>query len=331
MASTIKDVAKLAGVSPSTVSGVLNKCLIVRPETLKKITDAIEQTNYRPNAIARGLRKRETKMLGLLLPTITNPYYPLIARGAEEEANENGYHVFLCNTERDKLRQSCYINSAVDKSMDGLIFCNLSISKEEIELLSSEKIAVCASQPVDSPFIDVVEVDHFSSARDVTNYLISIGHRRIALINGSGSHRSDERYRGFAAAFIDNGLRHDESLTICGDFSPESTYRCTNELLDKKEPPTCILSTGNMAVFTINAALDRGLRVPEDLSVACSDNALSMFFPSMMSVDYHGFEFGRQLVKMVISRRMAYDTLEKRRIVLPYEILYGKSVRPIQD
>lgn len=329
MASTIKDVAKLAGVSPSTVSGVLNKSLKVRPETLKKIKDAIEKTNYRPNAIARGLRTKETKVLGLLIPSITNPYYPLIARGAEEEANENGYHIFLFNTERDKQRQRFYINSAVAKSIDGLIFCNLGISKEEIELLNSEKIAVCTSQPVDFPFIDVVEVDDFGSAREITNYLISIGHRRIALINGSGSYRSDERYRGFVAAFADNGLKHDESLTIRGDFSRISSYKCTNELLDRKDPPTCIFTTGNMAVSVVNAAFDRGLRIPEDLSVASSDNAMLMVYPWMMTVNYHGFEFGRQLVKMVISRRMAYDTLEKRMTVLPYEIIYGKSVRPV--
>lgn len=329
MASTIKDVAKLAGVSPSTISGVLNKQITVRPETLERIHEAIAKTHYSPNAVARGLRKRETKTLGLLLPTITNPYYPLIARGAEEEAHENGYHMFLCTTQRSEKRRSDYIRSAVTKSMDGLILCNLGISPQDIELLHSEMIAVAVSRPVEAPYIDVVEIDHFGAAREMTNYLISMGHRRIALINGFGSYRSEERRRGFLTAFAENGLTPDESLIVAGEFSMDYAYQCANRLLDLPMPPTCFFSTGNMMLAVINAVRDRGLRVPEDISVASSDNSLSIACPSMTTVDYHGFEFGRQLAKMVISRRKAYLETEKRTMLISQQLIPGKTVLPV--
>lgn len=323
--STIRDIAKLAGVSIGAVSGVLNGKITVRPETHEKIMRAVEQTNYHINSVARSLRTRETRTLGLLLPTIVNPYYPRIALGVEDCANQYGYHVFLCNTERDIKRQKEYIYALVNKVVDGVILYNTELSKEDFSYLQKNNVAVVANYPVKSDCVDEVRMDHRNISKKMIQYLLSLGHKRIALINGPVDfYRCQERFVGMKEAYEEAGLKLDESLIAYSDFSQEFAYQCTLKLLGRKKPPSCIFTTDFMAAAVLNAASDLGVRVPENLSVAGLDQAV-VTRPILTTVRYPSYETGRQLSEMIITRKRSNKPLEKRIIIIPSTIVIGNS------
>jgi len=325
--STIKDVAKIAGVSPSTVSGVINGNIKVKSETQSKIMEAIKVTGYRTNAIARGLRTKETKTLGLILPSITNPYYPALSRGVEDYASLKGYHVFLCNSDRNMAKQKNYIKALIDKHVDGLIFVNSEVDEEDISILIKNKIAVVLNEPTHIDQVDEVWIDYEKSSKEMTEYLLSLGHRRISLINGpSHLKRCKERLNGFIAAHREANLTVDLSLVKNGDFSSECSYKFINELLELDEPPSCVFTTDFMALGVLNAAFDRGLKIPEDLSVAGFDNVVSSR-PRLTTIDHPSYDMGKTMVKLAISRCCAKGPLKKRSIMMNTKLIIRDSTR----
>ncbi len=177
------------------------------------------------------------------MPSIVNPYYPLIALGVEDCANQYGYHVFLCNTERDTKKQSEYVYALTNKVVDGVILCNTELSKEDFAYLQKNNIPVVVNYPVDSDCADEVCIDHQDVSKKMIQYLLSLGHRRIALINGPANlFRCQERILGMKKAYEEAGLKLDASLIIEGDFSQDFAYECTRKLFKRKKPPTCIFT-----------------------------------------------------------------------------------------
>lgn len=323
--STIKDVAKIANVAPSTVSSVLNQRITVRPGTYQKIMDAIEKTGYRANSIARGLRMKETQTLGLVLPTILNPHYPQVAHGVEEYAGQRDYHVFLCNTERSSEKIHRHIHALVNKGIDGIIFYNTEVTPEDFKFLKNQNVAVVTNYPVKAEWIDEVRINLRGAAKQMNAYLLSLGHRRIALINGEKSQfRSKERLIGMRAAFREAGVVMDESLVFYSDYSQQFAYECARKFLSTANPPTCVFTTDHMAVAVLNAAFELRMRVPEDLSVAGFDQAVSIY-PSLTTTQNSSEEVGRLLAEMAIQRCQADEKPKKKIITVPSRIFVGKS------
>ncbi|HKW78671.1 MAG TPA: LacI family DNA-binding transcriptional regulator, partial [Candidatus Limnocylindria bacterium] len=212
---TIRDVARLAGVHPSTVSRALSRAdLPLRAETRRKVLAAVERLEYRPSAVARGLRLQRTHTLGMLVPDITNPFFPPIIRGAEESARERGYELVLCNTDDAPERETASLRLLRERQADGLLIATSRMADATLASVRRERF----------PFVLVnrgslvsadhsVEVDNAKAAEAVVAHLAGLGHRRIAHIAGPLSTTTGaERAAGFRAALESHGIRADVSL-----------------------------------------------------------------------------------------------------------------------
>ena len=326
---TLKDVAKKAGVSPSTVSRVLNNKMKVMPETKQRIVNTVEEMGYRVNEIAKGLRTSRTRTLGLILPTISNAYYTELSRGVEEYASLHGYNVFLCNSRRDINIQRNYIDTLLSKKIDGLIVTTFELEQEDIHLLLENKIAVVFNGRTKSSGIDEVGIDHAEASYEMTKYLLGLGHERIALINGPfDSKRNQSRVKGFKKAHQDIGITVYEELIKYSDYSAENSFAIANELLKLKNRPTCIFTTDNMALGVLNAAFDNGLKVPSDLSVAGFDNAV-FTRPSLTTIYHPNYDMGKTMARLAISRINSERSIPKRSIILKTKLIKGNSTTSI--
>jgi DNA-binding LacI/PurR family transcriptional regulator len=325
---TIKEVARIAGVSPSTVSGILNKNICVKHATHERVMQAIQQTGYRPSAIARSMRTKETKTLGLLIASITNSYMPQIARGVEDYAYSKGYHIFLCDTDRKMEKQKMYIQSLIDQNIDGMIFMNTEPDLADIAMIVEKGIAVVNTEPTQHNQVDEVLVDYAIVAKQMTEYLISLGHKRIALIDGPlTASRSRERLNGFIGAHQEHGVPLDLSLVKRGNYSPEFGYRLANELFSMKTPPTCILTSDYTALGVLSAAFDKRIAIPGDLSVAGYSKSSSFLRPMLTTVDHSNFKMGEIMAKLVINRKRNAH-LKKRAVTVESKIIIGESTGP---
>ena len=330
MASTIKEVAKLANVSTSTVSAVLNGRFAVKSETYERIMKAIEELDFRPNALAKGLRMNTSKTIGLVIPTIINPYFPRIAYGVEATAREYNYHVFLCNSERQRDRQREYLQTAVSKAMDGIILCNIDPDIEDLKKLDENRIAVASTEPIAIEYADIVQIDHAMVARKAVSYAVSLGHEHIAFINNDiKTYRAIERDRAIREVYADYGMDIGEHMYMYHRSpSPQYVKDCMDDILSKTNRPTCIISMSEVAVPAMHYALAKGLKIPDDISFISTDNAVESY-PAMTGVDYNGYELGRLLAEKVINRSVSAERIPKTTTFIEQRFINGGTLKSL--
>lgn len=274
---TIKDVAREAGVSYATVSRALNDHPEINEETKKRIVKIAMKMGYRPNAIAQGLVKKETKTVGLIIPDITNPFFPEVARGIEDAAVEAGYTIFLCNTNWNAKREERYLNVLLQKQVDGLIIAPSSeeISHLRIPLNSGIK-TIFISRVINHANSTCIIIDNILGAKQAVEYLIGRGHRRIAFIGGQEDISTNrERLQGYTQALSANGLEFDESLVKTGSFKRDSGYFIMNQLLNTQESnrPTAVFAANDLlALGALQAVRENGLGIPSDIAVVGFDD-----------------------------------------------------------
>jgi len=288
--STIRDVARRAGVSIATVSRVINQSPHrVNDETRLRILKAVKELDYRPNALAQGLIMKRSMTIGIIIPDISNPYYAEIVRGIQDVAEESGYAAVLHNTDRKKDRIIKSIQVLREKMADGIIFSGGIL--HGYETLSSLKelaarVVVIGRHEVDFP---AVRVDNIGGATQAIQYLIDLGHERIGFISGPKmSTSSIDRLQGYRNALAQNGRPYERGLVKQGNLTPESGYEAAAGLLDRKKRPTAILASNDLMAFgAIHAAKSLGIEVPEDLAVVGFDNIpLSSYFdPPLTTVE----------------------------------------------
>ncbi len=318
----------MAGVSPSTISGILSNTMVVKPATYQRIMEAVRLTDYHPNGIARSLRTKKTKTLGLLMPSITNSYMPQIARGVEDYAHSKGYHLFLCDTDRSMEKQKKYIKSMIAQNVGGIIFMHTEPELSDIQMLLDRNIPVVTTEATPSESVDEVRIDYVEVARRMVDYIASHGHRRIALLDGQlTASRCRDRFTGFAEAHQANGLAIDPALVRRGDFSPDFGYRAANELLALPNPPTCILTSDYIALGVVGAAFDRRLSIPEDVSIAAYSKSSSFVRPVLTVMDHSNFHMGELMAEAAIGR-VAGVRQSKRVVMVESTLLPGKSMAP---
>ncbi|MCX7946907.1 MAG: LacI family transcriptional regulator [Hydrogenophilus sp.] len=273
--TTIREVAVRAGVSPSTVSHIINNTRFVAPETRERVLAAMAELNYRPNVLARSLRRGETRTLGLILPDSANPFFAEVARAIEDAAFRAGYNVILGNTENDLAREQVYVDVFVQKQVDGLIFVATGDQSPSLEeLLRLELPVVVVDRQLPGLHVDSVLTDNLQGGLMATRYLLSRGYRRIGCITGP-SHLtpSAERVVGYRQALLEAGVAIDESLIRRGDFHPHSGYALTHELLRLAQPPAALFVCNDMmALGALRALAEAGLRVPADCAVVGFDD-----------------------------------------------------------
>lgn len=330
--ATIRDVARLAAVSQGTVSRVLNG-LSVGEKLKERVTKAITELNYQPSAIARSMRTRSTHTVGLMITDISNPVLAAIARGAEEILHPLGYTLIVYNTARHPERETQTLKMLLQRRVDGLLVTVEDEKRPSLhEALSRLRTpVVLIDRDVPMPF-DRVLVDHARGLRAATEYLISLGHRRIALITASRSCQPGrDRILGYETAVRKAGLPLDQELVRSQSLASEYGFRETSYLLRSKNPPTAIIAGGNQ-IFEgmLEAVRNMGWRIPDHLSViACDDTALTRLGSPTITVVQRDLSALGKLTAGMLAERMAGKAGEEQRtMVLPTSLVLRESCAP---
>ncbi|HLG89521.1 MAG TPA: LacI family DNA-binding transcriptional regulator [Alphaproteobacteria bacterium] len=315
--------ARLAGVSTATVSRALEKPEAVAEETKRRVMDAVAACGYAPNISARNLRKQETRLVTILIPDVTNPFFNEIVRGIEQVARENNYSVLLADTENLPGQETAYGSLLAARRTDGMILLNGRVPAGLLPQGHAQgKIPpiVVACEYVTNVDLPTVQIDNIDAARKATEHLIQLRHKRIGFITGPlWNVLSRDRLHGYRDALLDAGLLFEDRLVAQGNFSIASGVRAATQLLDLPQRPTAIFASNDeMAIGAIRAARDHGLGVPQDLSIMGFDDIRFAAFvdPPLTTVSQPGGEIGRTAMTLLL-RIMAGQPVENRRILLP--------------
>jgi|CZKZ01.1.fsa_nt_gi LacI family transcriptional regulator len=307
--ATIKDVAKRAGVSVGTVSNVLAGSMTVGALVRARVEAAIAQLDYHPNQVARSLKVKSTKRLGLVVSDITNPFFAQVLRGAEDCALANGYVLITLNSD-DKVEREKKILAVLRSSrVDGILLVvapNAGDSTHITNLLKSGIPIVCLDRVDENIPLDCVSVNNVDASQMCVRHLIQQGHRRIAIITGSPTLQpSRERLQGYLAALKESAINVEPGLIKEGDFHETSGYRLGKELLLLHRRPTAVfVSNGMMTIGFIHALNEVRLRCPEDIAVASFDDLplAEAFHPQITVVSQPAYQIGHKGAQLLIDR-----------------------------
>jgi len=331
---TIYDVAREAGVSMATVSRVVNNNPNVKPQTRKKVFEAIERLGYRPNAVARGLASKKTTTVGVVIPDISNTIFSEVARGIEDIANMYHYNIILCNADKKKEKEIRVINTLLEKQVDGLLFMGGAVTDEHIQAFksSSVPIVLCATTDENNA-VASVDIDHEKAAMDAVSLLIRNGHRDIAMISGTLQDPANgfARYQGYKKALEEADIPFREEYVRIGNYRYESGIEVTKHFLGLKDRPTAIFAaTDEMAIGAIHTLQDNGLRVPEDISVTSVDNIrmASMVRPQLTTVAMPMYDIGAVSMRLLtkLMNKETKEASELMQVILPHEVIHRNSV-----
>lgn len=309
--ATIKDVARLAGVSVSTISKYMNGGNVLE-ENAEAIRKAIAQLDYRVNPFARSLKTQKSKAIGVLLPEMTPPFFGSVVMSLDRTLREHGYHTLI----------SCYSSSyglerenlqfLINNGIDGLIYAPENISAEEFHDLTANCSipTVQIDRMVQGVSSDTVLVDNADAAYKAVSHLLDQGHKRVATIIGpKGVYSAMERLVGYLRALSDRGILYDDSLVINGPYEFATGYRAMETLLGLPDPPTAIFTTNyDFTIALVTAARERGINIPEELDIFGFDcvEICTMMQPPLPVVHQPEQEIGRIAAEYMIQRLEGY-------------------------
>jgi len=305
--TTIKQVAARASVSSATVSHVINGTRFVSEAVREQVQKAMDELEYRPNALARSLRSGYTHTLGLVLPDSANPFFAEVGHSIEIAAFEAGYSVILCNTENDFEKESLYIDVLTKKQVDGIVFVSTGDRSDSVEKLVEMKIpTVVMDRDFPGLELDIVAADNLQGGYLAAQHLIALGHKHIGCITGpSGINPSARRVAGFKKTLQEAGLIVEPDLIVSGDFHPESGWEMGRAMLVQGNAPTAIFACNDlMAMGVLRAATELGLRVPDDLALMGYDDIelASYTNPPLTTIKQPKVEMGLAALNFLLSR-----------------------------
>lgn len=323
--TTIQDVARLAGVSPVTVSRVINGASNVNVETRARVEQVIQELSYVPNRSARSLRSRQTFTLALVLPDITNAFWTTIVRGVEDAAQNEGYSVLLCNSDENLSKQTDYIHTVLQQRVDGVIIAPYDSDPVHLGRIQELKIpTVLVDRWVDGLEVDSVRSDSLAGAYALTRHLLSVGHRRIAMISGpTSTSTGEERIAGWALALDQAGLPVEPGMAVRGEFRVHSGRTMAEKLLAEGPLPDAIIAANNvLAVGVLDVLQKRGLRIPQDIALVCYDELpdLARFHPFLTVAMQPAYEIGVNAGQLLLSRIKDGEALHPRHVLLPVHL-----------
>jgi LacI family transcriptional regulator len=328
---TIYDVAREAGVSMATVSRVVNNNPNVKPQTRKKVFEAIERLGYRPNAVARGLASKKTTTVGVVIPDIANANLAEVARGIEDIANMYHYNIILSNADKRKEKEIRVVNTLLEKQVDGMLFMGGIVTDDHVQAFntSSVPIVLCATTD-EKGVMPSVDIDHEGAAFDAVTKLIQEGHRKIAMISGTLQDPANgyARFQGYKSALEKAGIAYRENFVRVGNYRYESGIEATQYFLEQSEQPTAIFAaTDEMAIGAIHCLQDAGQTVPDDMSVISVDNSriASMVRPLLTTVAQPMYDIGAVSMRL-LTKLMKKESVENTRVTLPHELIVRRSV-----
>ena len=332
---TIRDVARLAGVAPITASRVINNSGYASETVRARVRQAADELGYVPNSLARSLRSKQTRLLALVITDVTNPFWTTVARGAEDAAQISGFNLILCNTDESETKQDQYLETLIQKQVDGILLVPARDKISQSELFRQQEIPIVVlDRKIPGLKADVVRCDSEEGAYQLIHSLLICGHRQIACLCGpAGVSSAEDRLSGYRRALRAAGIEEIQELVLLGKFSLESGYEMTNDLLKIKPRPTALFASNNfLAIGALRALNDAGIPVPQQMSVVGFDDlpdglTVKPFLTAAVQPAYAmGYQGAQQLIDRLTGSSQCDEFQE---IILPIEIVQRESVRVI--
>ncbi|HVU70269.1 MAG TPA: LacI family DNA-binding transcriptional regulator [Ktedonobacteraceae bacterium] len=331
--ATIQDVAQHAGVSIATVSRVLNGTTYVNEEVVARVRAAIKELQYQPSRAAQAMRANRSKIIGLLISDIQNPFFTALIRGVEDVANRNGYSLILCNSDESARKEQQYIEVLCAERVAGAIVVPTSENPPKLRLFREHEIPfIAVDRRVKDSTTDAVLIDNVRGAYEAVAHLISNGYRRIGVITGPvGTTTGRERLEGYRKALREAEIVNDPSLERIDNFKGEGGYKGACALLDLAPPVDALFTTNNlMTLGALEAIHERHLRIPEDIAVVGFDEmpwaALSSI--SLTTVTQPVYELGSTAALRLFQRLQDPTALARQEIILAPTLQIRDSTRP---
>jgi LacI family transcriptional regulator len=330
--STIKDVAREAGVSTATVSRVINGHERVSAGMRERVLEAAGRLGYRPNAMARSLRSESTRTLGLVVSNVMNPFFTAVARAVEDAARERGYSVILCNADEDPEKEELYLDVLLGRRVDGVLVSPARAASPHLADVLEEGVPVVfVDRHIAGMDVPVVRADGRRAVGELVEYLVGLGHRELAVISGPPEVvPGAERLEAFLAAAERSGASVPEERVRVGDFRRASGVRAMRELLALEPRPTAVFVANNlMTLGALQALRAAGLWIPQDISLASFDDVswFELLEPPVTAIAQPTGELGAAAARMLLEL-----VEEKRRpesLVMPAELVVrGSCGRP---
>jgi len=333
---TMRDVARLAGVSTSTVSAVINNTVAVSPRRKSRVLDAMAALDYQPDAIARSLKTGKSNAIGIIVPDITNAFYPEVIRGAEEAAQAAGYSVLLCDSNEASAVEERHLSALFSRRVDGVLLACCANSRAH-ELIARRHVPVVFIDRLPpSTAVNTVCSDNVRAGQSAAEHLISLGHKRIGMLAGhldlSPHH---DRLEGFRKAMQEAHLPILDEYLISGNVQVEDGVQAGHLLLDLAVPPTAIMASNNKLLLGVLQAVDeRKMSIPQDLSVLGFDDYLwnNHFNPTLTAVAQHSHEIGKRAFELLLQLLLQPgDAVPSPiRVRIPTELRLRNSTAPPQ-
>jgi LacI family transcriptional regulator len=329
MAATIRDVAREAGVSVTTVSRVLNDSGPVKEATRERVRAVAQRLHFAPNTTARSLSMRRTHTIGVLLPDVYGEFFSEVIRGIDQAAQQHGYHVLISGAHNEPAEVDAAVR-AMRGRVDGLILMAAELDAELLARNLPEKVpAVLINASHDASHFDTINIDNFGGAVAITAHLLRLGHRELRMISGPASNRdAAERERGFRAALLRVGITARADWVVEGGFTEASGFRAAEQLLAAQIRPTAIFAANDsMAVGALSAARRSGLRVPEDLAVVGFDDVpiAEYVTPALTTVRVSISKLGWCAAERLVECIRAHNRHERRHEIQPTELVVRGS------
>jgi LacI family transcriptional regulator, fructose operon transcriptional repressor len=327
---SIKDVAEAAGVSTATVSRVLSNGLHVRPEVRKRVIAAVERLEYRPNLVARSLRSQQSSTIGLIVSDIRNPFFTSISRAVEDTAYEQGFSVFLCNTDENPEKEAIYLNLMRDENVAGVIFSPTRQTLVSFTAANLNFPLVVIDRSIPNGDVDVVLLDNVDAAYRLTTHLIENGYSRIAALCGETSTTGQERRLGYEKALRAHGLSPAPELVKYVQPKIEVGYAAALKMLALEYPLDAILTTNSLlGAGVLQAIRERDLTIPDDITLVTFDDTTwaSLVQPPITLIAQPTYEIGKTATELLL-QRVADPDRPTRQVILKGQLLARGSSIP---
>jgi len=328
-------VAKKAGVSPSTVSRVINDTKHVSDTLKKKVLDAIEETGYRPNLTARSLVKKKSNILGVLIPRIANDYFSQLLEGIEKEAQKMGYNIILGTSYNQMKKEIEYLNLFAERKMDGIIFSVTSYSEKHQHFFEK------ANMPTVFLGQDLSEISNYPSllinnelaAYDATNSLIKLGHKKIGLLSGPKIDIATgiDRKQGFLKAIHESSLNYEDNWIQFAHHTIDNGYNNTQKIFSDADKPTALFATSDLqAIGAMKYLKNINIKVPDQVSIMGFDNSYlsKIYSPSLSSVHQNPEVIGEKAVEL-ICKQIENKKIEKNKFTFPHKIIERETFKKV--
>lgn len=327
----IQEVAKKANVSVATVSRVLNNNPYVKEETRERVAKVIKELKYSPNLSGRILRRNETKVILVLLNTISNPFFSKAITGIRHVADKMGYLIMICNTDSDPKKETEFLNLLKFKQADGAIIITQETDVNKLEEIGASYPIVQCFEYHESDSLSYVSIDNETAAYEAVSYLTSIGHRRIGFVGCNAPYSSaKQREQGYMKALHDANIELDQTLMIRGDYGFNSGYECAGRLLEQAQAPTAIFAISDMqAIGVIKALKNKGIRVPQDISVVGFDNISfsAIYDPGVTTISQPAHKIGSRAMSLLIDHIKEANS-KPQHILLKHHLIIRESTIP---